>query len=89
MEDKKFTRLTLEQSDLKVVWEVPYEDVNTEDMMNAINTIMIGMTFHESQVYKAMADYLTDKAYDKYEVIEICEGIEEPDYLIDNEDQFS
>ena len=81
--DNKFTRLTLEQSDLKLIWEVPYEDVNYEDMMEAIKTIMIGMTFHESQVYAAMANYLNNKASDKYEVIEVCEGVEE---LIDLDD---
>lgn len=83
---EKFTRLTLEQSDIKIIWEIPYEDVNYEDMMNAIKTIMIGMTYHESQVYAAMANYLNDKAYEKYEVIEKCDCYEEPDYININEE---
>jgi len=52
-----FTRLTVEQPDLKVTWEVPYNDVNGEDMMNAIRTIMVGMTFHPETVYRAMREY--------------------------------
>ena len=65
----KFTRLTLEQGDQKVVWEVPYEDVNGEDMVQALKTVMIGMTFYESSFYNALANYLEEYAGDQYEVI--------------------
>ena len=64
----KFTRLTLEQNDLKVTWEVPYDDVNGEDMMQAIRTIMIGMTFHENTIESAMADYLHEYS-DAYDIL--------------------
>ena len=74
MENKEFTKLTLEQSGLKLTWEVPYEDVNYSDIMNAIKTIMVGMTFFEEQVYDAMANYLREYASDKYDVIEIIDN---------------
>ena len=64
---KKFTKLTLEQDDLKIVWKVPYEDVTTADMMQAIRTIMIGMTFSDNSVEKGMADYLYYHS-DRYEI---------------------
>ena len=70
MEKERYTRLTMEQGDLKVTWEVPYEDVSGEDVLDAINTIMIGMTFNQETIYSAMASWLSDRAYDKYEVIE-------------------
>ena len=66
--DKKFTRLTLEQDDLKIVWEVPYEDVTTADMMQAIRTIMIGMTFSDQSVEEGMANYLYEHS-DKYDIV--------------------
>ncbi len=73
----KFTRLTLEQNDRKVVWEVPYDDVTGEDMMQAIRTIMIGMTFHEHTIESAMADYLHEHS-DEYDIVYKSEDI--PNY---------
>lgn len=69
-EEKQFTRLTLEQSDRTITWEMPYEDVDGEDMMNAINTIMIGMTFHPKTVLRSMAGFLMEWASDEYEIYE-------------------
>lgn len=65
----KFTRLTLEQNDRKVVWEVPYDDVSGEDMMQAIRTVMIGMTFSDLSVESSMASYIQEHS-DNYEVYE-------------------
>lgn len=57
-DEQKFTRLTLEQGDIKIVWEVPYDDVTGDDMMQAIRTIMIGMAFCEDTIETSMASYL-------------------------------
>lgn len=67
--ENKFTRLTLEQNDRKIVWEIPYNDPNGEDMMEAIHTIMIGMTFSDKSVESSMVDYINEHS-DEYEVIE-------------------
>lgn len=56
----KFTRLTLEQSDRKIVIEVPYEDVTGEDMCNAFYAIMTGMTFLPITTLIAMRDFYED-----------------------------
>lgn len=66
---KKFTKLTLEQDDIKIVWEVPYEDVTTADMMQAIRTLMIGITFSDKSVEEGMVNYLYAHS-DKYDIIE-------------------
>ena len=66
MTNVKFTKLTLEQNDLKVTWEVPYDDVNGSDMMKAIRTIMIGMTFSDKSVADSMASFLEE--YYEYSV---------------------
>lgn len=75
----KFTRLTLEQNNLKVIWEVPYDDVNGEDMMQAIRTIMIGMAFSDLSVESSMASYLQEHS-DEYEVLLKSHPIEEAEY---------
>ena len=67
-EENCFTRLTLEQSDRKIVWEVPFEDVSGDDMMQAIYTIMVGMTFFPTTVYHSMAGYLEEYASDLYDI---------------------
>ena len=70
MSEHKFTRLILEQSDKKIVWEVPYEDVDaTDDMMQAIYTIMSGMTFCPSTIYASMGNFINENCKD-LEVIE-------------------
>ena len=56
MEKNRFTRLTLEQSDRKIVIERPYEDVNGDDMMQMLETIMVGMTFFPETIYRSMKD---------------------------------
>ena len=65
----QFTRLTLDQSNLHVEWSVPYEDVTGEDMLQAIRTLMIGMTFNDKTIESSMASYLIEHS-DDYEVIE-------------------
>ena len=69
-EDKVFTRFTVEQKDCKYTWEVPFEDINGEDCMEAINMLMIGLTFCQSTVYHAMAEYLMSHAEDMYDIYE-------------------
>lgn len=56
MENKPFTRLTLEQSDIKIVIEKPYEDISGNEMVEMLETIMVGMTFLPETVYKSMKD---------------------------------
>ena len=56
MENKPFTRLTLEQSDTKIVIEKPYEDISGNEMIEMLETIMVGMTFLPETVYKSMRD---------------------------------
>lgn len=64
METKsKFTRFTVEQSDKKIVWEVPYEDVNGEDCTKAVETLLVGLTFLPSTVYRMFKDYVADNSF--------------------------
>lgn len=66
--DNKFTRLTLEQQDRKITWEISYDDVTGTDMIDALKTLMVGMTFAEDTIYASLANYLMEYAPDKYEV---------------------
>lgn len=75
MENKKFTRLTLERAnnmdptnDIKLVWEIPYDDVTTTDLFNAFKTIMCGMGFVPESFNRYMADYLKIYADDEFEI---------------------
>ena len=74
MDNNKFTRLTLEQSDRKIEIEFPYEDVNGEDMVDAFKTIMVGMTFHMNTIESSMIDYL--ESTEKYAITKIEESKE-------------
>lgn len=67
--NEKFTRLTVEQQDCKIVYELSYDDINTEDLLQGLKTLMIGMSFSENTIYKGMVDFLSDNCADKYEII--------------------
>ena len=56
MENKPFTRLTLEQSDTKIVIEKPYEDVSGNEMVEMLETIRVGRTCLPETGYKSMKD---------------------------------
>lgn len=58
----KFTRLTLEQDDLKLSWEVPNKDVSATEMLEAFHALMIGMTFVEQTFFDTLAKYLSEKS---------------------------
>ena len=68
MENKDFTRLTLEQSDRKIVYELPYEDVTNNDMVDALVTIMTGMTFFPATIEDGFVNYINENS-DYYKVI--------------------
>lgn len=76
MEKDVFTRLTLEQSDKKIVWEMPYEDVGADDLLEAFNTLMVGFTWHQDTLYDVMAQYLQEHASSLYDVYD---HVAEPD----------
>lgn len=73
-ENKKFTRLILEQKDLRLVYEVPYDDVSGDDMVQALRTIMIGMSFCDDTVLASFARYVNEHGFGKYEIREISEN---------------
>ena len=60
--NNKFTRLTLEQDDLKLSWEVPNKDVSAIEMVEAFHTLMIGMTFVEQTFFDTLAKYLSENS---------------------------
>ena len=65
--EKNYLRVTAEvhdsdfsHMDRKVVWEIPSSDVNGEDMLDMLRTIMVGLTFSEETFKKVLADYVAD-----------------------------
>ena len=59
----KFTKLTLEQQDRKLTWEVPYEDVSVTEICEALYGILIGMTFAPETVAKGMKNFLEENGF--------------------------
>lgn len=63
MQNDKFTRLTVEQSDRKLTWEVPYEDVGGEEVVQACASLMFGLTFLPITIIQSMRDYVEENKY--------------------------
>lgn len=61
-DENDYTRLTLDQGDKKITWEVSSKDVTNEDMIYAIRTIMAGMEFSEDDIEYAMISYLYENS---------------------------
>lgn len=60
MNKDKFTRFTVEQSDKKIVWETPFEDISGEDCIQALETLMTGLTFLPTTIRKSMQTYIDE-----------------------------
>lgn len=60
METKPFTRFTVEQSDKKVTWEVPNDDVNIYDCIEAFETLLSGMTFTPTTVLIGLKNHIEE-----------------------------
>ena len=60
MNKDKFTRFTVEQSDRKIVWETPFEDISGEDCIEALQTLMTGLTFLPTTIRKSMQTYIDE-----------------------------
>ena len=74
MESTEFTKISVEVSGReKITVEFPTQDINADDMCQALRTIMIGMTFSDETVGNALASYLEEYYGDKYNVINIDE----------------
>ena len=67
---ENFTRLTLEQSNKKIVYEFPSEDVSGDDLVQALYTIMIGMTFTPESVIHTFAGFIEEYGHNLYDVYE-------------------
>lgn len=59
----KFTKLTLEQPDKKMAWEVPYEDVSVTELCEALYSLLIGMTFSPETVARGMKNFLEENGF--------------------------
>ena len=60
MNKDKFTRFTVEQSDRKIVWETPFEYISGEDCIQALETLMTGLTFLPTTIRKSMQTYIDE-----------------------------
>lgn len=79
-ENKKFTRLTFENSDNKFIWESPYEDIGLDEIIHAFFSQLIGMTWHPNTIYDNLAAYLHEHASDLYDIYEHQEEPLEEEY---------
>lgn len=59
----KFTKFIVEQPDLKIIWEMPTIDISGEDCMNAFVTMLSGLTFFPSTIYKICKDYVENSKF--------------------------
>lgn len=57
MIDEKKTKLTLQIGDTITSWEVPYEDISVDDLMDAFQGLCVGQTFVPESFWRACRDF--------------------------------
>lgn len=60
----------MEQTNKYMSVEIPYEDTGIDELLDAFNGILIGFTWSQDTIYNCIADWLSEHAYDRFEVIE-------------------
>ena len=67
MNEKNITRITVENYDYKTSWEVPYSDLNLDEIFNGFISCLVGVTYHQDQVLRAMKEYVEERLPDPNE----------------------
>ena len=62
----KYTRLSLEQEGRRITYEVLYEDVSGETMMDGIYTILLGMGFPPETVLRLFIQFIELNGSEQY-----------------------
>lgn len=63
MNQNKFTKLTLEQPDKKITWEIPHDDISASELCEALYSLMIGFTFAPQTVITGMKNFLAENDF--------------------------
>lgn len=58
-----FTKFSVEQKDQKVTVEYAGEDVNLNDCITAVVTLLAGLTFSPRSIYESFKDYVEDHKF--------------------------
>lgn len=61
MEEKRLTKITIENYDKTVSWEVPYNDTNLDDMFDAFVGLLTTLTWNHSSIIEFMKEYAEEK----------------------------
>jgi len=67
MEEKRITKITIENYDKKVSWEVPYNDTNLEDMFDAFIGLLTTITYNYDGIIEFMKEYAEERLPNEYE----------------------
>ena len=61
IEEKRLTKITIENYDKIVSWEVPYNDVNLDDMFDAFVGLLTTLTWHNDSIIEFMKEYAEER----------------------------
>lgn len=65
MREEKFegTRLTLEMDGTKTVWEVPYTDLSTDQLLEALQGLCVAQTFIAESFVRSCGNFFEEHRY--------------------------
>ena len=57
LDEKRLTKITIENYDTTVSWEVPYNDTNLDDMFTGFVGLLTTLTWHYDNIIEFMKEY--------------------------------
>lgn len=57
------TKISIENNDQKISWEIPEEDPTIEQFIVGVSSCLLGLTFDRDQIKSAMKRFIDDEIY--------------------------
>ena len=70
LEERRISKITVDNYDYTVTWEVPYSDTSLDDLLQGFVSCLVGVTYSEENILRGMYEYAKERLnidFDDYE----------------------
>ena len=61
LEERRISKITVDNYDYTVSWEVPYNDTSLDDFLQGFVSCLVGVTYSEENVLRGMYEYAKER----------------------------
>lgn len=77
LDEKIISKITVENYDYVVSWELPYNDTSIDDFLQGFVSCLVGVTYNENSILEAMYEYAKDRLDIDKDSKDECDAIDE------------